>query len=192
GLAFNSDTLKYYNGVLPQGEPDNILFYTDVAFGGGDNVSMPIFYIYGEDVYIPDLIYDKGDKKITQPRVVGKILRHKAKMGRFEANNGGDAYCDDIEKEMKKQGYSINLSYKKAPNGQSKLSRIEQHMTTIREFYFLQEGLRDEDYKRFMNDLTMFSFSCENKNDDAPDSLAGFCDYRNIGTNTVEVFKRPY
>lgn len=192
GLAFPYDLIKTYNGVLPEREPDNVLFYCDVAFGGGDNLAMPIFYVYGDDIYIPDVIYDKGFKTITQPRVVGKILRHKIKMGQFEANNGGDAYRDDIHKIMKKRGYSINLSAKKAPTNQSKMSRIEQHITTIREFYFLQEGLRDDDYRRFMHDLTMFSFTGKNIHDDAPDSLAGFCDYRNMGKSELTVFKRPF
>lgn len=192
GLAFPYDILKTYNGVLPEGEPDNILFYCDVAFGGGDNLSMPIFYIYGEDVYIPDVIYDKGFKTVTQPRVVGKILKHKAKMGQFEANNGGELYRDEISNALKKAGYSINLTAKKAPGNAPKMSRIEQHVTTIRDFYFLQEDLRDDDYKRFMNDLTVFSFTGENKHDDAPDSLAGFCDYRNWGFSRVEVFRRPF
>jgi len=31
GLAFASDKLKYYNGVLPDGDPDNIVFVNDVA-----------------------------------------------------------------------------------------------------------------------------------------------------------------
>lgn len=192
GLAFPADFLQTYNGVLPEGEPDNILFYCDVAFGGGDYLSMPIFYIYGEDVYIPDVIYDKGFKTVTQPRVVGKILRHKIRMGRFEANNGGELYRDDISDALKKAGYSINLTAKKAPSTQSKMSRIEQHVTTIRGFYFLDEKLRDDDYRRFMNDLTMFSFTGENKHDDAPDSLAGFCDYRNMGLSKAEIFKRPF
>lgn len=192
GLAFPYDALKTYNGVLPEGGPDNILFYCDVAFGGGDNLSMPVFYVYGEDIYVPDVIYDKGFKTVTQPRVIGKILRHKIRMGQFEANNGGDAYRDDIQKALKEKGYSMNLSAKKAPNNQSKISRIEQHVTTIRDFYFLQEDLRDEDYKRFMHDLTIFSFTGANVHDDAPDSLAGFCDYRNLGTGEVTVVKRPF
>lgn len=30
-IAFPSDSLNYYNGVLPDGEPDNIVFVNDVA-----------------------------------------------------------------------------------------------------------------------------------------------------------------
>ena len=81
--------LNYYNGVLPDGEPDNICFVNDVAWGGGDSLSMPIAYVYGHDVYIHDWIFDRRDKSCTKPRVVAKILQHKIKMGRTEANNGG-------------------------------------------------------------------------------------------------------
>ena len=37
GLAFPAEQLNYYNGELPEGEPDNIVFWCDVAFGGGDS-----------------------------------------------------------------------------------------------------------------------------------------------------------
>ena len=39
-LAIAADNLKYYNGVLPDGEPDNIVFTNDVAWGGGYSLSM--------------------------------------------------------------------------------------------------------------------------------------------------------
>ena len=94
GLAFPSDSLNYYNGVLPDGEPDNIVFVNNVAWGGGDSLSMPITYVYGHDVYIHDWIFDRRDKSCTKPRVVAKILQHKIKMGRTEANNGRDEYSD--------------------------------------------------------------------------------------------------
>lgn len=49
-IAFPSDSLNYYNGVVPDGEPDNIVFVNDVAWGGGDSLSMPVAYVYGHDV----------------------------------------------------------------------------------------------------------------------------------------------
>lgn len=193
GLVFPSDGLKYYNGVLPDGEPDNICFVCDVAWGGGDNLSMPIAYVYGGDVYIHDVVFDKRDKTITKPRVVGKILQHKCRMGRFEANNGGDEYCDDVNRMLKaERGYSINLSHKKAPTNMAKMSRIEQHAPEIRQFYFLSSERRDEDYRRFMNELESFSFTTKNLHDDAPDSLAMLVDYMGTGIKSVTVARRPF
>lgn len=193
GLAFPADSLKYYNGVLPDGEPDNICFVNDVAWGGGDSLSMPVAFVYGQNVYIHDWIFDKRDKSCTKPRVVAKILQHRIKMGRTEANNGGDEYSDDVYRILRQEhGYSINMSHKKAPTNMAKLTRIEQHAPTIREFYFRSDKCRDEDYRRAMNELTGFSFTVKNLHDDAADSLAMLVDYLSNGIKTVSIGKRPF
>ena len=193
GLAFPADSLKYYNGVLPDGEPDNIVFVNDVAWGGGDSLSMPIGYVYGEDVYVHDWVFDKRDKSVTKPRVVAKILQHKIKMGRTEANNGGSEYSDDVYRILKKEhGYSINMSHQKAPTNMAKLTRIEQHAPNIRQFYFRSDKCRDDDYRKAMNELTGFSFTTKNLHDDAADSLAMLVDYLSHGIKSVSVMKRPF
>lgn len=193
GLAFPADSLKYYNGVLPDGEPDNICFVNDVAWGGGDSLSMPIAYVYGADVYIHDWLFDRSDKSVTKPRAVGKILQNRVKMGRTEANNGGSEYSDDVYRILKSEyGYSINMSTKKAPTNMAKLTRIEQYAPDIRNFYFRGDGYRDADYTRAMNELTGFSFTAKNPHDDAPDSLAMLADFLSTGNKVVTVAKRPF
>ena len=178
GLAFADDSLRYYNGVLPDGEPDNIVFVNDVAWGGGDSLSMPIAYVYGADVYIHDWVFDKRDKSFTKPRVIAKILQHKIKMGQTEANNGGEEYSDDVYRILKDEyGYSINMSHKKAPTTMAKLTRIEQHAPTVRNFYFRDSKCRDDDYRRAMSELTSFSFTAKNLHDDAADSMAMLAGY---------------
>jgi predicted phage terminase large subunit-like protein len=193
GLVFPADSLRYYNGVLPDGEPDNICFACDVAWGGGDSLSMPIAYVYGGDVYIHDVVFDKRDKTVTKPRVVGKIKEHKCKMGRFEANNGGDEYCEDVGRMLKTEhGYHLNLSHKKAPTNMAKMSRIEQYAADIRKFYFLSPSARSEDYRKFMAEVESFSFTVKNLHDDAPDSLSMLFDYLSSGIKSVSVMKRPF
>ena len=191
GLAFASDKLKYYNGVLPDGDPDKILFYGDVAWGGGDSFSCPFAYVYGDDVYIHDVLFDRGDKTITKPRLLAKILHHQPNTGRLEANNGGDEYAADMNKLLKENDYSMNLTSKKSGNT-PKLTRIEQHQQAIRDFYYLAEDYRDNDYRQFMSELTMFSFTSKNLHDDAPDSLAGLCDFLYKGRNQVSVMRRIF
>ena len=184
---------NYYNGVLPDGEPDNICFENDVAWGGGDSLSMPIAYVYGHDVYIHDWIFDRRDKSYTKPRVVAKILQHKIKMGRTEANNGGDEYSDDVYRILRTEhNYSINMSHKKAPTNMAKLTRIEQHAPTIRAFYFRSDNCRDDDYRKAMKEMTSFSFTVKNIHDDAADSMAMLADYLANGIKTVSVGKRPF
>ena len=193
GLAFSTDNLRYYNGVLPDGEPDNIVFTNDVAWGGGDSLSMPVAYVYGGDIYIHDWIFDRRDKSITKPRVVAKILQHKIKMGQTEANNGGEEYSDDVYRILKEEhGYSINMSHKKAPTNMAKLTRIEQHAPTIRNFYFRDSNSRDDDYRKAMSELTSFSFTAKNLHDDAADSLAMLAGYISERPRVITVAKRPF
>ena len=66
---------------MPTGEPDRVVAAVDVAYGGGDNYSMPIAYVYGRDVYIVDVIYTKNGLKYSRPATVAKIKKHK-KYGR--------------------------------------------------------------------------------------------------------------
>ena len=139
------------------------------------------------------VLFDKRDKSVTKPRVIAKILQHKIRMGRTEANNGGDEYSDDVYRILRSEyGYSINMSHKKAPTNMAKLTRIEQFAPDIRRMYFRSDGCRDEDYRRAMQELTSFSFTTKNLHDDAPDSLAMLADYLNGGIKTVSIGKRPF
>ena len=192
GLVFPYDSLKYYNGVLPDGEPDNIFFVCDVAWGGGDSLSMPIAYQYGSAVYIADVVFNKGDKSVTKPIVLGRILAHKCKMGRFEANNGGDEYADDISRQLREKNYSCNITHKKASGKSGKLARIEQFSSDIREFYFLAPSVQSNEYKAFMREVTELSFTAKNKHDDAPDSLAMLAEYLRGGQKYITVAPRPF
>ena len=72
-MLFPEEELLYYNGVLPDGEPDRKVSVCDVAWGGGDSLSMPICYVYGEDGYVVDVVFNNGDKEVTRPIVIGKL-----------------------------------------------------------------------------------------------------------------------
>jgi predicted phage terminase large subunit-like protein len=193
GLLFPEDELNFYNGVLPEGGLVRKYAACDVAWGGGDSLSMPIAYEYEDgSVYIPDVVFNKGDKTVTRPIVVGKLADHFPHQTEFEANNGGDEYCDAVDEELKKIGVRLNLSYRKAPSNQSKLSRIIQAAPDIKKFYFLDKKHRNKEYAAFMKELTSFLQTGKNKHDDAPDSLAILSKLINHRYGTVEVMKRPF
>jgi hypothetical protein len=84
------------------------------------------------------------------------------------------------------------MSHKKAPTNMAKLTRIEQHAPTIRNFYFREDSCRDEDYKKAMSELTGFSFTSKNLHDDAPDSLAMLAGYIAERPRVVTVVQRPF
>jgi len=193
GLLFPEDELNYYNGVLPEGGLVRKYAACDVAWGGGDSLSMPIAYEYEDgSVYIVDVVFNKGDKTVTRPIVVGKLKRHLPHQVMFEANNGGDEYCDKVNEELKKDNIRLHLSHRKAPSNQSKLSRIIQAAPDIKTYYFLDKKYRSKEYAAFMKELTSFVQTGKNKHDDAPDSLAMLSTLINRRYGKVEAVKRPF
>lgn len=190
GLLFPEDELLTYNGVLPDGDPEKIAV-CDVAWGGGDSLSMPVLYKYGNDVYVHDVVFNRGDKTVTYPVVIGRLKHHLPHKARFEANNGGHEYADNVDKELRVAGVHINVFSRKAPNNQSKLARIIQFAPDIRKFYFLADRHRSKEYREFMREVTTFVQTGKNPHDDACDSLAMAADEIFHGHGIVEIFKRP-
>ena len=191
GLLFAEDELQFYNGVLPDGEPEKVAV-CDVAWGGGDSTAMPIAYIYGDAVYIHDVVFNNGDKTITYPAVIGRLKQHHPHRVRFEANNGGHEYADHVDRALRNDGVHINIFSKSAPNKQSKLARIIQFAPDIKKFYFLADKYRSKEYRAFMREVTLFVQTGKNPHDDAPDSLAQLADELYHGSAIVTVFKRPF
>lgn len=172
GLLFPDEEILTYNGVLPEGEPDMIISSCDVAWGGGDSLSQPFGYVYGDTIYLHDWIFNKGDKTITRPIVIGRLAYHKPHKTEFEANNGGHEYSDIVDEKLKEQGIKINITNKKAPSNKNKMSRIIQSSPEIKQIRFLDKKLRSKEYAKAMKELTSFNQNGKNKNDDAADSLA--------------------
>lgn len=193
GTLFSPEDLQYYNGVLPDGEPDRIFMACDPAFGGGDFVSAPVAFQYDNDVYIHDVVFNAADKKITRPLVVELVLRNKVQAAQFEANNGGEEYQEWVEARLKEKGYRLNITSKRAQTTKKKELRIFDKAPEIREFYFLEQGKRSKEYSQFMMNLFSFKIAGKNKNDDAPDSLAMLVEMRD-GTfgSKPEIFRRAF
>ena len=192
GLLFPATELQYYNGVLPDGEPDRIIAVCDVAWGGGDSLAMPFAYVYGSNVYIHDVVFNNGDKTVTRPEVIGKMKLHKPHQTRFEQNNGGDEYADIVDETLRASGVKLNITSKRTMGKQSKVSRIIMYAPEIKKLYFRDEKHRDAEYNAFMREVCMFAQTGKNKHDDAPDSLAMLIDAMNNSTATISIIKRPF
>jgi predicted phage terminase large subunit-like protein len=194
GLLFPLDELNYYNGVLPDGECITAAA-CDVAWGGNDSLSMPFGKLFGSTddgpIYIPDWIFNKGDKYTTKPIVVAKTLQHQPNMERFEANNGGDEYAEDIDRQLKDKGFKTNISWAKASNQISKMAKIIQYAPDIkRRFYFLKPELQSEEYRAAMEELGMFTQLGKNEHDDSPDGLVQLFQLFDGGMTKVEIMSR--
>lgn len=190
GLLFHKDEMNWYNGTLPDGSARRIAV-CDVAWGG-DYLAMPIGYLYEDgSLFLQDVVFSKGDKKITQPMVVAKSIQHQIHQERFEGNNGGGEYADEIDKQLRAQNVHINISSKRASTAQSKLSRILQYAPDIKQVYYRNDNGRGEMYDKFLENLFAFNQSGKNAHDDAPDSMAQLCAFATNGVGaSVEIIKR--
>lgn len=192
GLLFERDELNYYNGVLPDGECD-IMSVVDVAWGGGDSLSAPIIYWFGDTGYVHDWVFSTGDKSVTQPLVCAAYAQNNVARARFEANVGGAEYAEEIDRSLREQNYKMSIQSQRASTKSSKMGRIERWSSDIKSrLVFRSDKARGEMYDKAMNELCRVSVDAKKQHDDAPDSLAMAMDYRFNGLCTVQILERRW
>ena len=183
GAVFSPSELRYYNGELPKemvdGEmvniqPDRIFMCVDPAWGGGDYVAAPLVYQYGDDLYIHDVVYDNGDKTVTEPKIVQMAKHHEVAAMYVEATLTTKGYMDELDERFRREGYRLNIQRTtKHWTGTGKAQRIFDKAPEIRErMVFLDVPHRSKEYTMFMQNVFAFTVEGKNKHDDAPDSLA--------------------
>lgn len=182
GLLFPEDELKMFDGVIPEGD-FKVVAACDPAFGGGDNASMPICLVHENGKkYIIDWVHDKRTVKYTVPEICKKVQKYNITEIRFEKNNGGNLFMEDVKEALAELEYNHCRCYEKpAPVKLHKEEKIQAYSDWIKDnFIFLMpnrgitdgEALRrSEDYERAMFEVSMFTAEGKNSNDDAPDSL---------------------
>lgn len=172
GLLFPEDELQFYNGVLPEGD-SRVVAAVDVAWGGGDSLSMPIGREYESgDVYIFAWVFNKGKKEETLPLVAGQIMNNEIRQIRFEGNTGGDLYAQYISERLKEHNYKCSCTSRKAPSNMAKMEKIIAYSGDIkRKYHFLDEEHRSQEYQEAIEELCMTVTIGKNEHDDAADGL---------------------
>lgn len=173
GRMFPEKDLNRYFQLPVDIDPDAIVAVCDTAESGTDSTSMPIAYIYGEDVFIEDVVFDNSPSSITKPQCAKKLVEHKAMVAVFESNNAGTYFARDVEEEVKKLGGRCSIRTKRTIS--NKLTRIEYASDNIKKhFYFKDKSLYEANsqYGRFMREVTTMTRSGKVPHDDAPDSLS--------------------
>ena len=193
GALFTPGEFRFYNGELPAGEPDRIFMAVDPAFGGGDFVAAPVCYQYGEDIYVHDVVYDNGDKRITQPLIANAVEKYGVTTLQIEANKSTESYADEVNALLRQKGIRINITTKAASSAKGKNQRIFDKAPEIREFMlFREDGVRSKAYSLFMANVFSFKMFGKNTHDDAPDSLAMAIDMTRRRSQGVQIFHRTF
>jgi predicted phage terminase large subunit-like protein len=194
GLMFPEKKLNRFFSLPPDKDPDAIISVADTAEKGSDSVMMPIAYIYGSDVFIPDLVLDNSPPEITKPQCAKLLIKHKVANATFESNNAGEYYARDVEKMVVEGGGRTSIRTKRTIS--NKHTRIEMASDGIlKNFYFLDESLyeRGSQYWNMMRELTSYTRTGKVPHDDAADGCSLLeNETRNINGQKVEIFKRPF
>lgn len=194
GLLFNKDELNYFFELPKDRDPDTIIAVGDTAESGSDSTSMPVAKIYGNDVYIVDVVFDDSPAEVTKPECAKCLIDNRVASAVFESNNAGQYYARDVDQIIRERGYSVGIRTKRTIS--NKQTRIEFASDNIKKnFYFKHPSTykRGSQYWNFMKELTTYTRSGKVPHDDAPDSLSLLeNEIRMLSGGKVEVFKRPY
>lgn len=201
GQMFNVDNMNFFNPAEIEGiRPDRIFAANDPAYGGGDFVSMPICYEIDGEFYVPDVVYNDGDKEITIPEVTSRMEIHLDKFTNktaevhFEETKTTKAYREECEKIWKSDGYPINTSHDPADNKTAKMDRIKNHAPDIRKLHFVDMRYQTKEYRKYFQNIIKCTYDGKMKHDDGVDSTAQLCDmiYGNKrAISKVEAVKNP-
>lgn len=194
GAVFNPDYMRYFNGVMPDADPDRVFMAVDPAWGGGDYVAAPVCVQFGDDIYIPSVVYDNGDKMITQPLIVEAVKKYGIQAVYVEATKTTASYTQELDKRLRDIGIRVNLqSTISHYTGNGKRQRIFDKAPEIKErMIFLEDGKRDKPYSMFMQNVYAFTVEGTLKHEDAPDSLGIAMAMAFMSSTKVEVMRRPW
>lgn len=194
GALFNPGDLRYYNGVLPESQPDRVFMAVDPSWGGGDFCASPVCYQYGDDLYVQDVVYTNEDKRISQPAIVNCVKKYGVAAIQFEATKMTAGFADDVDGMLRNDNIRINIMKRAAGTQKSKDQRIFDKAPEIRErMVFRDDAGRSKEYVMFMQNVYSFTFQGNNKHDDAPDSLGMAVEMAFFSkSNAVEVMRSPF
>lgn len=180
--------------IMPTRDPDAIWGVCDTKDKGTDYESLPIAYQFGEDFYIPDVVFDDNTDYATLDRKTADILiRHQPHKVRFESNQAGGRIADNIEKMIKGKCRTVIETKYTTANKETKIlvnsDWIKKHCL------FLEPALYKpkSDYGLFMGNVTTYTTKAKMPHDDGIDSLAMLAEYVSVPERKpAECVDSPY
>jgi len=194
GLTFPKDELNYYFELPADREPDAIVSVTDTAESGSDSTALIVLKIYGDDVFVDDVVFDNSPSDVTKPQCAQKIVEHKVSVAIFESNSAGTYFARDVEEMVKQMGGKCSVRLRRSVS--NKQTRIEIASDGIKKHFFFKDQSKykhGSQYWAFMRELTSYVRTGRVPHDDAADccSLAEN-EIRTLTRATVQIINRPW
>lgn len=145
---------------------EGCLGYIDVADAGNDYLSMAIVAIVEGSFYIVDYVFTRQNTDVTLGVCAEKLNSWGVTYCRVESNSMGAMFARQLQQLTTTKILQVHNS----TNKQTRV--IMQSVFIMQKFTFVQYENNPE-YLLFINNLLTYSKEGKNKNDDAPDCLAG-------------------
>lgn len=193
GQLYNEDELRRYF-ELPDEEPDAILAICDTKDRGTDYCVMPVFYQYGNDYYLEDVVCDNSNPEIVEAKLVSMLLKHNVHMARFESNSAGGKVAEKVQKEVKEKGGRTKITTKYTTA--NKETKIIVASPYVKEHFLFKDNSilkTDKEYRLMLRQLCGYTMMSKNKNDDTVDVMAMSAEYfQSFESGKVTVFRRTF
>jgi len=144
----------------------------DTADEGTDYLSMPIGYLVGGKIYIPDVIFTTSNTDVTIPLAAEKCRSHKLKYCRVETNSGGSTFMKELRKKAAPTMVTGDFHHS------NKHTRVLSNLGFIKEFFVFRDDIEPgSEYEDFIKQMTTYLKNGKSKHDDAIDSVTAMAEY---------------
>lgn len=145
---------------------EGAIAYIDVADAGKDYTAVAIAVVIKGTAYIRDYVYSRDNTDVTTPLIASKLDYWGVSYCRVESNSIGALFGRGLQKLTKARILLV-------ANSVNKETRILlQSAEIMRKFTFVKDE-NDAQSVQFIQNVLGYSKDGKNKNDDAPDCLAG-------------------
>ena len=162
-----------------QHQIEGAIAYIDVADQGKDYTAMAVLVLINKQCYLVDTIYSRENTDITLPLCAGMLARWSVPYCRVESNSMGAMFSRHLQKLAK------GTKVLQVHNTTNKETRILMQSAWLQNFvkYVKRD---DRDAQLFIQGVLSYSKDGKNKNDDAPDCMAG------LSIFAQSMFKRAF
>jgi len=144
---------------------EGTIAYVDVADQGADYTACAVLAVVDKQLVVVDYVFSKANTDITLPMIAEKLKKWNTTYCRVESNSMGAMFSRHLQR-------MVTTKILQVPNTTNKNTRIIMRSVFIQDnFLFYKNGTPE--CEQFIQYVMSFSKEGKNKNDDAPDCLAG-------------------
>ena len=140
--------------------------YIDVADQGADYTAMAVAVLIANQIYIVDHVFTKDNTDVTLPLCASLLNKYDVKFCRVESNSMGAMFARQLQGLTQSRILQVS-------NQVNKMTRIIMQSVYIQQRMTFLRNENNHQSIQFIQNILSFSKEGKNKNDDAPDCMAG-------------------